>query len=393
MAAKGADKSAQRFLSVQLENWRNFRSVDLSLESRAFFVGPNASGKTNLLDALRFLHDLVDEGGGFRESVKRRGGVKGLRALAARRQPSIMVRVSIGASNDQSAWVYELRFTSDNRGRPLIERELVLSGSKSVLDRPDKEDKDDPERLTQTYLEQVHANRRFREIADFLEQVRFLHIVPQIIREPDRGVGRVDDPYGGDFLEQIAKTNARTREARLRHVKEALRIAVPQLEDLVLARDAKGTPHLQGKYRHWRPRGAWQSEERFSDGTLRLLGLLWAVLSGGGPLLLEEPELSLHPEVVRFIPQMLARVQRKSGRQVLLSTHSSDLLHDEGIGLGEVFLLEPSEEGTEVLAAREYADIQALLDGDVSLGEAVMARTRPEWAEQLMLFGGGNGAK
>lgn len=34
--------------------------------------------------------------------------------------------------------------------------------------------------------------------------VRYLHIVPQLIREPDRSVGRVNDPYGGDFLEQIA---------------------------------------------------------------------------------------------------------------------------------------------------------------------------------------------
>jgi hypothetical protein len=76
--------------------------------------------------------------------------------------------------------------------------------------------------------------------------------------------------------------------------------------------------------------------------TLRLLGLLWVVLDGVGPLLLEEPELSLHPEVVRFIPQMFARMQRRSGRQVMVSTHSTDLLRDEGIGLDEVLLLLPA---------------------------------------------------
>jgi hypothetical protein len=56
--------------------------------------------------------------------------------------------------------------------------------------------------------------------------------------------------------------------------------------DLEFYRDpAKGTPHLRGKYEHWRPRGAWQTEGQFSDGTLRLLGLLWAVLDRTGPLL------------------------------------------------------------------------------------------------------------
>jgi predicted ATPase len=74
--------------------------------------------------------------------------------------------------------------------------------------------------------------------------------------------------------------------------------------------------------------------DQFSDGTLRLMGLLWAVLDGRGPLLLEEPELSLHPEVIRFIPQMFARIQRRTGRQIILSTHSADLLRDEGDRLG-----------------------------------------------------------
>ena len=83
------------------------------------------------------------------------------------------------------------------------------------------------------------------------------------------------------------------------------------------------------------------------------MGLLWAALDGDGPLLLEEPELSLHPDVVRHIPQMFARIQRKTGRQVIISTHSSDMLRDDGIGLDEVLLLKPEVEGTAVsLASR-----------------------------------------
>src|SRR5581483_6955639 len=100
-----------------------------------------------------------------------------------------------------------------------------------------------------------------------------------------------------------------------------------------------------------------------SPGTLRLMGILWAVLDGRGPLLLEEPELSLHPEVVRFIPQMFARIQRRTGRQIMLSTHSADLLRDEGIGLDEVFLLSPGREGTEVSPASEFAEVKELLEG------------------------------
>jgi predicted ATPase len=200
-------------------------------------------------------------------------------------------------------------------------------------------------------------------------------------------VGHQNDPYGGDFLEQIARSPTQTRGARLRRIREALKVAVPQLEDLELWRDpVRGTPHLRGKYKHWRPQGAWQTEEEFSDGTLRLIGLLWAVLEGTGTLLLEEPELSLHPEVVRYLPSLFHRIQRLSGRQILISTHSHELLAEPGIGLDEVLLLEPSSEGTAVRLAVSLREIRDLLEGGVSLGDAVIPWTRPERAEQLSLF-------
>jgi predicted ATPase len=324
---------AQRFSRICIENWRNFARVAVDLRRRVFLVGPNASGKSNFLDVFRFLHDIVSVGGGFQEAVRRRGGVSSLRCLAARRYPDLVLRARLGGDESVSAWEYELHFTQDNRQRPIVKKEQVAKEREVILRRPNEEDEKDPERLTQTYLEQVNVNRAFREIAEFFASVRYRHVVPQLVREPDRSVGKSNDPFGGDFLEQIARTPEKTRNARLRRIQDALRVAVPQLQLLELWRDVRGTPHLRGRYEHWRPQGAWQTEDQLSDGTLRLLGLLWAVQDGTGPLLLEEPELSLHPDVVRYIPQMLARVQRRSGRQILISTHSTDLLQDEGIGL------------------------------------------------------------
>lgn len=377
-----------RFTAVHLENWRNFTLVDAALQQRVFLVGPNAAGKSNLLDGFRFLHDIVAVGGGFQEAVRKRGGVSRLRSLAARRYPDVVVQVDIGNDEEPQAWTYDLHFGQDNRQRPMVRHERVVRAGRTIIERPDAADNSDPERLTQTYLEQVNANLEFRDVSDFLATIRYLHIVPQLVREPDRSIGRSNDPYGGDFLEQIARTTEKTQKARLRKISNALKVAVPQLTELGLWRDeVRGTPHLRGKYEHWRPQGAWQTEEQFSDGTLRLIGLLWAVLDGSGPLLLEEPELSLHPEVVRFLPQMFARLQVRSGRQVLISTHSTDLLRDSGIGLNEVFLLRPGGEGTGVSAASDRDEVRLLLDGGLTMAEAVMPLTRPERAEQLMLFG------
>jgi hypothetical protein len=374
------------FTRLRLQNWRNFSSVDVSLPQRVFVVGPNASGKSNLLDVFRFLHDIVAIGGGLEEAVRKRQGVSKLRALAARKVPDIVIDVELAGANGDT-WQYELALGHDKRQRPQIKRESVRYGSTWLLRRPDESDKNDPERLTQTYLQQVNVNKEFRPVADAFASIRYLHIVPQLIREPDRSVGRTNDPYGGDFLEQVAGTREQTLRSRLRAISNALKVAVPQLSELELVRDPRGVPHLRGRYEHWRPQGAWQTEDQFSDGTLRLLGLLWAILEGGGPLLLEEPELSLHPEVVRYLPQMFARMQRRSGRQMFVSTHSAELLQDEGIGLDEVLLLIPTPEGTTVTTANAFPEIQTLLHGGSTLSEAVLPLTRPGAAQQLALFG------
>lgn len=376
------------FQRIRLQNWKNFSSIDVPLQRRIFLVGPNAAGKSNFLDAIRFLHDIVAVGGGLQAAIEKRGGIKKVRSLFARRNSDIVIEVSLSETRkaNDSAWEYELVLNTDKKDRVCIKRERIVKPGQVLVERPNKEDKDDPEQLTETYLEQTRANREFREMVEFFASMRYLHIVPHLVREPDRSKGRKNDPYGGDFLEQLATTTEKTRMNRLKKIEAALRNAIPQISELTLARDERGTPHLKGKYQHWRPQGAWQNEEQFSDGTLRLLGLLWALLDGDGPLLLEEPELSLHPGVVQYLPQMLARLQQRSKRQVILSSHSSDLLRDDGIGLDEALVLTPGPQGTTVQPASDFEQVKRLLDGGLTLADALLPQTNPKDAQQLTLF-------
>jgi predicted ATPase len=378
-----------RFSRISLENWRNFGHVDVLLQNRAFLAGPNASGKSNFLDAFRFLRDVVISGGGFQKSVTDRRGVSIIRNLAARRYSDVVIQVAL-QEKEETTWRYRIAFAQDKQRQPILKEEKVWRGDGLILERPDDDDRADEARLRQTYLEQTFANREFRDVADFFASVYYYHLVPQLVRDPERSIGQHADPYGGDFLEQIAGTQKHTRDARLRRIQAALKVAVPQLSELKLDKDERGIPHLYGKYEHWRPQGAWQTEADFSDGTLRLMGLLWSLLKGSGPLLLEEPELSLHPEIVRYIPQMILRVQRgrkRAARQVLMSTHSSDLLRDEGIAPDEVLLFIPSQEGSEVRVGADVDEVRQLLEAGLTAAEVVIPHTRPANAAQLSLFG------
>jgi len=193
-----------------------------------------------------------------------------------------------------------------------------------------------------------------------------------------------NDPFGQGFLERIAKTTGRTRTSRLSKIENALKIAVPQLQQLQFIRDhATGRPHLQALYSHWRPQAGWQREDQFSDGTLRLIGLLWSLLEGESLLLLEEPELSLNAGIVGQLAPLIHRMQRIRRRQVLVSTHSDALLTEVGIDGREVLVLSAAKEGTEVKLATELAEIQALLAEGLTVGEAVLPRIKPAEVERF----------
>jgi len=219
--------------------------------------------------------------------------------------------------------------------------------------------------------------------------VTYLHLVPQLLRHADEIQGRVieDDPFGQAFLERIAKTPEKRQRSRLALIEEALQIAVPQLQQLRFVRDTdSGRPHLEALYSHWRPNAGWQREDQFSDGTLRLIGLLWSLLEEESLLLLEEPEQSLNAGIVSQLAAVIHRIQRRRRRQVIISTHSDDLLGDPGIDGREVLMLTPSAEGTEVRVASEVDDIRALLTAGFTAGEAIVPRSNPSRAAQLSLI-------
>ncbi|MCG5054189.1 MAG: AAA family ATPase [Myxococcales bacterium] len=376
---------------IRLKNWRNFQAIDVALHETTYVLGPNASGKSNFLDVFRFLRDVSKaKGGGLQTAVADRGGMSKLRCLHARRDPEVLIEVEVAQSPDEApAWRYVLAFKPEGKGaqRTLVSKEEVWSHSTKLFSRPNEEDKKDPAQLTQTYLEQIQANTKFRVLPSFFGESTYLHIVPQLLKFADKLGGQrlEDDPFGQGFLEHVARTPAKTRDARLRKIEKALTLAVPQFKELKFENDELGHPHLKALYSHHRPNAGWQSEEHFSDGTLRLLGFLWSLLEGDSLLLLEEPEISLNDAIVKEIPLIMKRIQqgRKTKRQIVVSTHSAALLSNEGIDGRSVVLLEPGSEGTKARTINEQE--RMALEAGLSIAEVILPKAKPTGVEQLGL--------
>ena len=356
----------------------NFRSVEIGpLGDRSFLIGPNASGKSNLLDAVRFLRDVAlpagakPSGGGLQKAVNDRGGPAKLRCLNAKQDTEVMLDVMLEEPSGRT-WRYKIGFKGEGKANNRINTtcEMVERDGERILNRPDPDDRRDPERLTQTYLEQINANSEFRDLARFFSETTYLHLVPQLLKFANLIGGNTieQDPFGQGFLKRVAAAWERTRNARLKRTQIALKCVVPQFKELRFQQDTvTGQPHIEANFAHWRPTGAWQRESQFSDGTLRLIGLPWSLMEGGSLLLLEEPELSLNEEIVKLLPGLIRKVQRSSKNplQVILTTHSEALLDDKSIPAEEVIRLQPSAEGTETVNSRETRQVITTWDGTV----------------------------
>lgn len=373
---------------IRLKNWKNFKSADVSLRDRTYLIGPNASGKSNFLDALRFLRDIAHpKAGGLQRAVDERGGLGKIRCLAARKSPEVQIEIELAKDWDApTEWRYMLSLGQEIRGAVFVNAETVFHFEEEVLSRPDKDDQADQVRLTQTALEDPRSNSKFREIASFLQSIIYLHLVPQMIQHAEKiGGFRVEfDPFGQGFLERIASTTEKVRTSRLNKISQSLKVCVPQLDELEFIKDEiTGKPHLRARYKHWRPNGGFQKEDQFSDGTLRLLGLMWTLLEGGSVLLLEEPELSLDDAIVQQIPSLLRKMQTgKSIRsQVILTTHSDELLAN--VDGAEVRRMFPDKEGTKILGPTQEEIV--LLKSGFTPDQVMLPKVHPSTAN-LTLF-------
>ena len=379
---------------IELFNWKNFHRCEVGVQERCFVVGANAAGKSNFIDALRFLRDVVKQGGGLQTAVRVRGGITKIRCLAAREQSNVKLAIELSESDSRElCWHYELNFKHTGGGirenQVKIVSEKVFSGREQryVLDRSAETLGEDEETLKYTYLEQPNANKDFRVIQQFLQNVEYLNVVPQMVRESASSSysGDKEDYYGRNFLKRLALLNDNTRRSYFRKINEFLKLAVPQLEELSFVKDEIGVPHLEARYVHWRARGSKQQEMQFSDGTLRLIGFLFALIDSNGVLLLEEPEINLHPGIVAQFPEFIAKIQRvkKGGRQVFITTHSYDILSNEGIAPEEVLLLTNSPEGTEVEVLSNVEKAKNILAAGFSMADVVMPLTKP-WSIESM---------
>lgn len=411
---------------IAITNWRNFAHIEFDMSSRLFVVGPNSSGKTNLLAALRFLSD-----------VARRGLVAASEDLGG---PSRYIHAgadsvsfSVSADVDTRHITYDLslrkvrviddfslgrmRLHPSNKGIPedLLEAEqprilqpLVEAKPRSfsleallqlpVADPPDgweegEVDTEFPEddciRVEDEKLtvdgEEITDDQgvgNSSTIRTMLAGIRYIHPNPKKMLER---ADRYDPDHGTGFFQHAGRFSDQQLDAVVDRIRLIMASAVPEVPNLSYQRMGLGTEVVF--YSDTPVRGATgvYSHEQFSEGTLRLLGLLFDLATlprDTSVVLIEEPETFLQASVVRSLPSLLAEVAMNRDVQMIISTHSPELIDSELVLPSQVLMLrsENGETTGQLLSESNDPRIKAVVSAGLPKSQgidAVNGRTIP----------------
>ncbi len=324
-----------RLSRMTLSNFRSVgEDVSIDFEPLTVLVGINGSGKSNLLDAPRFVAQALTEG--LESAVEDRHGFDALRRDVARPRGNVSIQlelehdgwsarylVSIGAgrSRDEFAVRFERLDVLDRttfRSDSLIKnRNGWVTTTWKGLNAPVKD-------MRNLALLAVGGDERLAPVVDALKAVETYALFPEELRRahpPDsrRYLSKLGTNWPSIVRRVVGSTAA--RDLRL-----ALDAVTRDIVDIRASRPIAGRNAVE--FAHWRGDGKvqWFPASRESDGTLRIAGILTALVQQP-PLLMvgvEEPEQTVHVGVLQLLYEFLEEAARSS--TVVVTTHSADLL-------------------------------------------------------------------
>jgi predicted ATPase len=367
----------RHFQDLTVRGFRRLADVDLPLRPLTVVIGANGSGKTSLLDAFSLLASSAS--GTLSASISEMSGIQqmitydragdltfGISTTVPDQEP---LRYSLSLAPQGAGYTISSESLTQERGKPKPFRHIESRGSDiqyfetSRLIRPTWEHSPLESSLSQ-------VPRLFREPEEFRQRLAsstFYHVLNVEPRSPVRLPQPMRPaPLPGRNGEDLVSCLYYLRETdpdRFEAIEDSLKSAFADFKRLDFPPVAAGTLSMTWRDRAFsRPLYAHQ----LSEGTLRFLWLATLLQSPGltALTLLDEPEVSLHPELLSLLAGLLREASRRS--QIVVATHSDRLIRF--LAPDEVLVIDSKEDGTSSLTWADTIDLNAWL-GEYALDE------------------------
>ncbi len=359
-----------KIVKLSVDNYKSLKGFEMSPEQLSVLVGANASGKSNFADCLHFLSEAYRLG--LEIAVARKGGYDNIvfRAHGKQKEP-IHIAVTVELDHSDTDYFSDLW---DNFAGVRVEHSFSFAASKQLIQSSihildevltisisEAETKEEFQHLASIVRKGSDIRVDISNIArrsKFLSELEILTYVFKDSREVPRTellttYTRSLHPFISIYVSTIYRIGVfqlnpmRTRESGVtgpeleldRHgenlpavvkglqdhyheeweaIEDAMRVILPDLMNIHVVQGSRGALELYfQEFGFTRP---WNITE-VSDGTVQALALLTAVYSPvSSPLVIEEPENSVHPWIVRKILEACREASRY--KQIVVTTHS-----------------------------------------------------------------------
>ncbi len=362
---------------VTLRNYKSIAACALEMPALSFLVGPNGSGKSNFLDCFRFVSDSLKTS--LDHALRDRGTIKEVRRRSGGHPNHFSLRLDFNLPGDGSGHLsfrigarkdggFEVQneeckvFTSAMQEHFYhVQSGNVIQSSMKLL----------PAALSdRLFLVAASGLPEFRPAYDALSRMEVYNLNPkeiQTMQKPDAGeLLRRDGGNIASVLQNLDEANRVRVNEHLSRIVKGLAGAETKIlgsqETIEFRQAVKGQKH------------PWTFlASSMSDGTLRALGVLVAIFQNlktekVSPNLigLEEPEMALHPAASAVLLGALREASANS--QIIVTSHSPDLLDNDGIPPESIFAVD-NVDGTTRIGPIDAAGRQMLRDKLFTPGE------------------------
>ena len=333
--------------NITIKGFRSIRSIeDLELGAVNVLIGPNGSGKTNFIGALSFLQSL--RGGRLQDYVRRAGGAEEIMHFGSSETDEINVHISF----DDRVLEYEINLEATDTDTLYPFSEYVYHRDE---DRPPGEapyrsvisPRENEAGISNSDLVGIGSRIRRR-----LRGWRLYHFHDTGPRAPMKRASDVNNnrrlrPNGSNLAAFLYLLRKRHRDS-YRMIRNTIRLAAPFFDDFILEPDELNEDRIRLEWTH-NGGDDYFNAASLSDGTLRFMALTTLLLQPKrfrpSVILLDEPELGLHPHAITLLASLIHSISEET--QLVLATQSPFLL--DHFDPEEVLVAERVRGGTQLM--------------------------------------------
>ncbi len=374
------DVKKSRIKEIEIKGFLSLENVKIKFNKINVFVGPNASGKSNIVKALRLL-SLHARGKPMTEI-----GLKEFRDISFRFDPTRTVEITVKALVNGKDVMYYLKLSGKTY------HEKVMLEDKCIMENTGEDyyflylDRNGTQRRRETASTEYFtfegtshtvyksplamvpddAMTELRALAKLLASIEAYSLSVEHIKQTSHIGAPSRLGYRGENLARVLLHLYLEKRDIYTRIEENLRQLIPEVE-YVVPHIVEGTDKVVVKVKERMLENSTPTEG-ISDGTLRILSLVTALHTGASMVALEEPENCIHPHLL----EGLIDLARKSPAQVVITTHSPILL--DYMNPEEVYVVTRNRDGATIVKrlaeSEEIETVKKFLMEGGTLGEA-----------------------